>query len=361
MTRLRLDKVAKRFGAVKAVDDVSIDVAAGEFVTLLGASGCGKTTLLRLVAGFAGLDSGAITLEGQNVETLPPSCRNVGFVFQSYALFPHMTVAGNIGFSLKLRRRPKAEIAARVGELCALVHLEGLEGRYPHELSGGQQQRVALARALAPSPSLLLLDEPLSALDAKIRAALRGEIRAIVKRTGITALYVTHDQDEALSMSDRIVVMDQGRFVQVGAPIDLYARPANRFVANFLGTSNLLIGETAGAGRLIVERQTVALALPPALADRRRILVCVRPEHVALAPVNGVVNGAPILTILDSAFLGQTVRVTGGLAGGGRLAIDLPTERWRDLALQTGDRAHWSIDARHAILLPDAVDDREED
>ncbi|MBI4966669.1 MAG: ABC transporter ATP-binding protein [Rhodospirillales bacterium] len=360
MTRLKLDKVVKRFGAVTAVDEVSIDIAAGEFVTLLGASGCGKTTLLRLVAGFAALDSGAIALEGQDVAGLPPACRNIGFVFQSYALFPHMTVAGNIGFALRLRRRPRAEIADRVAQLVAMVHLEGLEARYPHELSGGQQQRVALARALAPAPPLLLLDEPLSALDAKIRAALRAEIRAVVKRTGVTALYVTHDQDEALSMSDRIVVMDQGRFVQVGAPIELYARPANRFVANFLGTSNLLIGEAAGDGRLVIERHAVDLALPTALAGRKRVLVCVRPEHVSLEPVLGSVNGTPILTILDSAFLGQTVRVTGRLASGAPLAVDLPAERWQTLALAPGDRALWTIDPRHAILLPDAVDMAEE-
>ncbi|MCC7168440.1 MAG: ABC transporter ATP-binding protein, partial [Rhodospirillales bacterium] len=342
--------------AVKAVDDVSIDVAAGEFVTLLGASGCGKTTLLRLVAGFAALDSGTITLEGRDVASLPPSCRNIGFVFQSYALFPHMTVAANIGFALKLRRRPKAEIAQRVAELAAMVHLEGMEGRYPHELSGGQQQRVALARALAPSPPLLLLDEPLSALDAKIRATLRAEIRAIVKRTGITALYVTHDQDEALSMSDRIVVMDQGRFIQVGAPVDLYARPANRFVANFLGTSNLLVGEAAGDGRLVIERHAVDLVLPASLAERKKVLVCVRPEHVTLTPIEGAVNGTPTVTIQESVFLGQTVRVTGQSSGGVRLAIDLPSERWRALALAPGDRALWAIDPRYATLLPDAVD-----
>ncbi|MBT3360222.1 MAG: ABC transporter ATP-binding protein, partial [Rhodospirillales bacterium] len=251
LARLRIENAVKRFGDAVAVDGVSIDIATGEFVTLVGASGCGKTTLLRMIAGFTKLDGGEIWIDETRVDAVPLRKRNIGFVFQSYALFPTMTVAENIGFSLRLRRRSKTEKAARVAELCALTRLEGLEERYPHELSGGQQQRVALARALAPHPAILLLDEPLSALDAKIRAFLRTEVRAVVKDLGITTVYVTHDQEEALSMSDRVAVMDGGRFQQIGPPMDVYERPAGEFVADFIGTSNRLSGVAEnGGGRI---------------------------------------------------------------------------------------------------------------
>lgn len=349
MARLRIDSVVKRFGECVAVDGVSLDIASGEFVTLVGASGCGKTTLLRLIAGFTRPDRGEIWIGDRRVDDVPLRKRNIGFVFQSYALFPTMTVAGNIGFALRLRRRPRAEIEARVAELCALTRLEGMEGRYPHELSGGQQQRVALARALAPHPAILLLDEPLSALDAKIRAHLRDEVRAVVKKLGITTVYVTHDQEEALSMSDRVAVMDGGRFRQVGRPMDVYARPAGAFVANFIGTSNRLDGRVVDG---TVRIDGLAVPMNAAESVDGECVVCLRPEHVRLAsrsPGTGVWARAEIEAF---AFLGQSVRVTARLADGRRLLADMPTERWLDLGLVPGDPVLWSVDPDAVLVFP---------
>ena len=250
-----------------------------------------------------------------------------------------------------MRRRPAAEIATRVAELCALTRLDGLEERYPHELSGGQQQRVALARALAPHPTLLLLDEPLSALDAKIRAHLRAEIRAVVKELGITTVYVTHDQEEALSMSDRVAVMDGGRFRQVGRPMDVYARPAGAFVANFIGTSNRLPGVVDGNG-VRIDGLTVPVMVPDGIAGE--CVVCLRPEHVRLMtrPVNG---GAWARASIGSfAFLGQSVRVDTRLTDGTRLLADMPTERWLDLGLEPGDPVLWSVEPGAVLVFPKA-------
>ncbi|MCX7384095.1 MAG: ABC transporter ATP-binding protein [Alphaproteobacteria bacterium] len=236
-------------GTVRALDDVSIDIAAGEFFTLLGPSGCGKTTLLRAIAGFEAQDSGTIHLGGQPLDGLAPPQRPVNTVFQSYAVFPHMTVAENVGFALEMQRRPKAVIAARVEEMLALVRLQGLGGRKPSQLSGGQQQRVALARALAATPRLLLLDEPLSALDLKLRNEMRLELKRLQSETGITFVFVTHDQHEALTMSDRIAVMRDGKVLQVGTPTEIYERPALRFVADFIGEANLLEATRIAPGR----------------------------------------------------------------------------------------------------------------
>ena len=306
MAQLSFKGIVKTFGAVTAVDNVSLDIASGEFVTLVGASGCGKTTLLRIIAGFTKPDRGELSIDGKRVEGLPPSKREVGFVFQSYALFPTQTVAQNIGFSLSIRHRPKAEIAERVEELCALTQLSGMEDRYPHELSGGQQQRVALARALAPDPSILLLDEPLAALDAKIRAHLRTEIRAVTDRLGITTVYVTHDQEEALSISDRVAVMDAGRILQAGAPMEVYLKPSGSFVANFIGTINNLLGQPAGDGILEIEGHPVDVQLPGELVGRESITVSVRPENINLShpePGSDAVTGK----LSSFSFLGQSV------------------------------------------------------
>src|SRR5215813_2664798 len=241
-------------GGVRAVDTIEIDIRQGEFFSLLGPSGCGKTTTLRMVAGFETPSAGAIRINGQDVTRLRPNQRNVGMVFQSYALFPNMTVAGNVGFGLRVANKPAAEIAARVEEMLKLIKLPTLGGRYPYQLSGGQQQRVALARALAIKPQVLLLDEPLSALDAKIRVSLREEIRSLQRSLGITTIYVTHDQEEALSMSDRIVVMNEGRVEQIGTPFEIYNFPRTRFVASFVGTLNLLKGKIidAAGGRIAI-------------------------------------------------------------------------------------------------------------
>ncbi|MFN3492795.1 MAG: ABC transporter ATP-binding protein, partial [Anaerolineales bacterium] len=238
MSHLELTNIHKSFGASVAVENFNLSIKQGEFVSFLGPSGCGKTTTLRMVAGFELPTSGTITIGGRDLTFVPPNKRNVGMVFQSYALFPNMTVAQNVGYGLKIAGKPKSELEARVQEMLSLIQMEKFSSRYPYQLSGGQQQRVALARALAIRPEVLLLDEPLSALDAKIRFDLRQEIRRIQQQLGITTIYVTHDQEEALSLSDRIVVMSHGKMEQVGTPFEIYNFPKTRFVANFVGSLN---------------------------------------------------------------------------------------------------------------------------
>ncbi len=251
---LRLDNVTKRFGHVAAVDHVSLEIPRGSFATLLGPSGCGKTTLLRIIAGFYEPDEGGVYLDDQRVDRLPAHRRGTAMVFQDYALWPHMTVFDNIAYGLRMRKIPEKEIRQRVIETMALVEMPSTEmlSRRPTQLSGGQQQRVALARALIVRPKVLLLDEPLSNLDAKVRQRLRVEIRRLQRRVGITTIYVTHDQEEALSMSDIVVVMSQGRVMQVGRPEEIYHRPTNAFVAEFLGVSNVLRGTVAPDGRSVI-------------------------------------------------------------------------------------------------------------
>ena len=350
MAYLSLAGVTKRFGAVTAVNGVSLEIAEGEFISLVGASGCGKTTLLRMIAGFARPDAGTLTLAGKRMEMLPPNRRGVGFVFQSYALFPTQTVAENIGFSLTIRNRPKAEIRTRVGELCLLTQLTGLEGRYPHELSGGQQQRVALARALAPNPSILLLDEPLSALDAKIRAHLRAEIRAVVDRLKITTVYVTHDQEEALSISDRVAVMHGGNILQLGRPIDVYLYPTTRYVAEFIGTSNRIDGRLQEGGRVDIGGQVVVAAQTSVPADGAPCIVCVRPEHIEVSKRTG--DDGLSAKVTAPSFLGQTVRARLRTAAGLELTVDVPTAEWLAKGLNAGDSVTWTIQAGAAMVFP---------
>src|SRR5438876_1505220 len=258
---LNIQSVKKDYGATTVVQDFNLGVEAGEFVSFLGPSGCGKTTVLRIVAGFETPSAGAIMVGGRDVTNLKPNQRNIGMVFQAYALFPNLTVAQNIGFGLKVAGVPRAEANARVAEMLDIIRLPEFGGRYPYQLSGGQQQRIALARAIAPKPKLLLLDEPLSALDAKVRVSLREEIRSIQKKLGITTIFVTHDQEEALSISDRIAVMYGGKAEQVGTPFEIYNRPATKFIANFVGTLNVLEGKVtdAAAGKVRVNAQEVAL------------------------------------------------------------------------------------------------------
>jgi len=270
-------------GAVRALDGVSVGIRGNEFFTLLGPSGCGKTTLLRLIAGFETQDSGTITVDAKPLDGLPPYRRPVNTVFQSYAVFPHLTVAENVAFGLEMQRWPRAEIASRVNEMLALVKLEGLEGRRPAQLSGGQQQRVALARALATRPRVLLLDEPLSALDLKLRTEMQLELKRLQHEVGVTFIFVTHDQHEALTMSDRIAVMRAGRILQVGTPEEIYEYPNERYVADFIGETNLLDATRIGPMRFRLASGAEIDAAEPGPPDERVTLV-IRPERAVLAP-----------------------------------------------------------------------------
>ncbi len=297
--------------ATTVVQDFNLDVAPGEFVSFLGPSGCGKTTVLRMVAGFETPTSGAIVVAGKDVTRLRPNQRNIGMVFQSYALFPNLTVAQNVGFGLKVAGMGKADIDARVKEMLALIKLPEFGDRYPYQLSGGQQQRVALARALAPKPKLLLLDEPLSALDAKVRVSLRDEIRLIQKNLGITTIFVTHDQEEALSISDRIVVMYGGKAEQVGAPFEIYNRPQTRFVANFVGTLNVLEGTVSDAAAGKVALAAGEITLPGRLDGARNgeaVSLALRPEAISLGEKAGA-DTRLAGQIADVHFLGSVIRV----------------------------------------------------
>jgi putative spermidine/putrescine transport system ATP-binding protein len=317
MGYLELTDIQKRFGTTTAVENFTLAAEQGEFVSFLGPSGCGKTTTLRMIAGFEQPTAGTITINGQDVTHTPPNKRNVGMVFQSYALFPNMTVADNIGFGLRVRKRSKDDIRKRVAELLEIVNLPDKGGRYPYQLSGGQQQRVALARALAFEPQVLLLDEPLSALDAKIRVALRHEIRQIQRQLGITTVYVTHDQEEALSLSDRVVVMSEGRIEQVGTPFEIYNFPATAFVASFVGTLNVLPGvvQDAGRGELSIAGQSVRLVHSFEGISGREVKVALRPEMVSLAAIEG--QNQLTGKVTDVSFLGSIVRMRIGLGEGG--------------------------------------------
>lgn len=311
MSFLEIDNLQKRFARTTAVELVQLEVTRGEFVSFLGPSGCGKTTTLRIIAGFESPSSGAIRLDGVDITHRPPHQRGVGMVFQSYALFPNMTVAENVGFGLKVAKKPATEIKRRVDEMLSLIELPALGTRYPYQLSGGQQQRVALARALAIQPQVLLLDEPLSALDAKIRVALRNEIRSIQRKLGITTIYVTHDQEEALSLSDRIVVMHEGRVEQIGTPFEIYNFPQTAFVASFVGTLNVLRGQVADPvrGKIMVDGQEVIASRG---LEHTRVgdacSVAIRPEIVSLGEAAGDGNRMQG-RVEDVNFLGSIVRI----------------------------------------------------
>lgn len=323
MSYLELAGLQKRYGDALAVDDVSLSVAKGEAVALLGPSGCGKTTTLRMLAGLIEPDRGTITVDGAEITRLPAHKRNMGYVFQSYALFPHLSVARNVAFGLEERRRPKAEIVRQVEEALTLVRLSGLGARRPRELSGGQQQRVALARALVIHPSVLLLDESLSNLDAKLRDAMRHEIRSIQRSLGITTLFVTHDQVEALTMCDRVAVMHRGRIAQIGTPEDIYERPATRFVAEFVGRANALAAERGADGTVRLWNEPLAL---PAPADGP-FDVFVRPQRMHILPLSEPVGTHTVRVtgrVLRSVFVGDHVEVLVEGAGG-QLTVEMPS------------------------------------
>jgi putative spermidine/putrescine transport system ATP-binding protein len=318
---VRMEGLRREYGPVVALDGVDLTVGPGELVALLGPSGCGKTTTLRLLAGLEDADAGRITVGGVDITRLPASKRDMGMVFQAYSLFPHMTVRQNVAFGLRLRRVPKAERDQRVTEMLELVGISEQADRYAHQISGGQQQRVALARALAIQPQVLLLDEPLSALDAKVRAQLRDQIRRIQLEVGITTLFVTHDQEEALAIADRVGVMRGGRIEQLGPPTEIYSRPATAFVAEFVGLTNRLAGTVSGSTVTVRghDLPLVDLSTPPG-----PVTALVRPEAVTLASRDAEATGPLAGTVIAVTFLGATSRVTVDL-GDTTILAQLPT------------------------------------
>ena len=326
MSFLTLSHVNKIFNDMPAVEDFNLSAEQGEFVSFLGPSGCGKTTTLRMIAGFELPTSGKITIAEQDLTFVPPNKRHVGMVFQSYALFPNMTVAENIGYGLKVASRPKPEIAQRVEEMLAIIHLENFGTRYPYQLSGGQQQRVALARALAIRPQVLLLDEPLSALDAKIRVELRQEIRRIQQQLGITTIYVTHDQEEALSLSDRVVVMSQGRIEQIGTPLEIYTYPETEFVAKFVGQINLLPVNVVDPpeGMVKIGQQAVHTSRTVNYANGETLRLAIRPEELNAGHIEGANNLTGRVDAIT--YLGSIVRLRIDIEGHSVL-MDMFNER----------------------------------
>ncbi len=350
---LAVEAASKSFGGVAAVTGVTLDVARGDIFALLGPSGCGKTTLLRMIAGFEAPDSGRIVLDGQDLGPLPPHRRPVNMMFQSYALFPHLSVAGNIAFGLKQEGMQADAISKRVAEMLRLVRLEGFENRRPHQLSGGQRQRVALARALAKRPKLVLLDEPLAALDRKLREETQFELLAIHRRLGTTFVIVTHDQEEAMTLAHRLAVMDRGEVAQVGAPREVYEHPASRFVAGFIGTANMFEGIVIGSSDKLVRVRcpqgdlSVRHDRPP--PEGATAAVAVRPEKLRLG--NGGAN-VLIARIEDLAFRGEATSCRLSLESGMALTLTLPNSERVSLSLpRAGEQTQVSFAAEDAVLL----------
>ena len=359
MSYLSISNVTKQFGDTVVVDDFNLDVEKGEFVSFLGPSGCGKTTTLRMVAGFEIPTFGKILLDSADITDKAPNQRNVGMIFQSYALFPNMTVAQNIGFGLRVRKESESSIKQRVDEMVSLINLEKHANKYPYQLSGGQQQRVSLARALANRPQVLLLDEPLSALDAKIRVSLRAEIRAIQKKLGITAVFVTHDQEEALSISDRIVVMFEGKVEQVGTPFEIYNFPKTQFVANFVGTVNIANAEVVDPVKGVISVDGARFESAEDLknyskGDKARISI--RPERLSFASEQKKANVVDC-TIENIIFLGAVVRIQVTI---GRTKFNMDTFNNPFLELpKVGDRDQVTC-SREAVLVLEGETEEEQ-
>ncbi|HEX2581039.1 MAG TPA: ABC transporter ATP-binding protein [Dongiaceae bacterium] len=355
MALLEIDNIQKRIGPLTVVQQFDLNVEKGEFVSFLGPSGCGKTTTLRMIAGFERPSAGVIRIDGRDVTSLRPNQRNVGMVFQSYALFPNMSVADNVAFGLKIAKWPKAEIGPRVEEMLKLIKLPELGERYPYQLSGGQQQRVALARALAVKPQVLLLDEPLSALDAKIRISLREEIRSLQKKLGITTIYVTHDQGEALTMSDRIAVMSQGIVQQVADSLEIYNRPATAFVATFVGETNMFRGKIVAmqGGQAAIDTPSGRLVglNPQGLRLGSEALLFVRPERMAI-----VAGAQPAENALDAHL--SHIDFEGSFCniflrnGEERPIVVHTTPDGHGFSLESGSRAMVAFAPSHATILP---------
>ncbi|WP_395542418.1 ABC transporter ATP-binding protein [Neotabrizicola sp. sgz301269] len=352
----RIEGITKRFGSFTALHEMNLSIASGEFVTFLGPSGCGKSTTLRIMGGFEQPDTGRVLLNGQDVTQLPPNRRNVNMVFQDYALFPNMTARRNIAFGLELKGLGPSAIKARVEELAGFLELDSYLDRRPDQLSGGQRQRVALARALAPDPALLLLDEPLGALDAKLRGQVQVELKAIQRRTNKTFFFVTHDQEEALTMSDRIIVMNKGRIEQDGTPEDLYFRPQSRFVAEFIGETNILEGVAGasldGAQRFVWHGHSL-VAQGRKVADGSKVAASLRPERLTLSTERPQRDNVLEGRISSRLFKGDRVRLSiavAGTDGGAHLEASVGT----DLAATLGDRPVWiGFDAASLTLLAD--------
>jgi putative spermidine/putrescine transport system ATP-binding protein len=341
-TSVSLQDLSRSFGATRALDGLSIEIAPGELVALLGPSGCGKTTALRIVAGFESADTGSVLVDGKNISSVPAARRDMGMVFQSYSLFPNMNALDNVGFGLRMRKLGSAQRRKRAGELLDLVGLAEQARQYPHQLSGGQQQRVALARALAIEPRVLLLDEPLSALDAKVRLQLREQIRTLQQRLGTTTLFVTHDQEEALSMADRVGVMREGRLEQIAAPDELYDHPATAFVAEFVGVMNRIPGELQDGGMVAVLGSVVPVMgqSPDGPVD-----VLVRPEGLAMQVVE---NGNGIVT--TRTFLGSVTRV--GVLLSSDIAVQVDKSSTESAALAPGTSVSVTLPAEPVLVAP---------
>ena len=359
MAGVVVENLTKRFGATAALDRVSLDVPDGAIVAILGPSGCGKTTFLRLLAGLETPDGGMFRIGATDVTLLPPERRGLGMMFQSYALFPHMTVAENIGFPLRMRRIDNRAAQTRVADALRLVRMEGFAARYPRQLSGGQQQRVALARAMVFTPHLLLLDEPLSALDKKLRAELQDELKRLHKRIGLTFIYVTHDQDEALSMSDRIVVMRDGKMVQQGSPTELYERPATSFVANFLGKSNFLKGSADShvAGGFVLTHQGVRIIQASDDCNRpaigQPVVIALRPEKITLAGKTGQPDNTLKGVVSEWSYLGSQFRLVVATPEFGDVVVMMPTWRHGEPPV-AGDAVTIGWDHSAGTLVTDA-------
>ena len=353
-SELEVRNLVKRFTAQSVVGPLSFSVEAGEFVSLLGPSGCGKTTTLRCIAGFESPTEGSILLNGLSIESQPPNRRNIGLVFQNYALFPHLTIFENVAFGLRLRRVGDTELRRRVGHALELVGLPDLAARYPRQLSGGQQQRIAIARSVVLEPRILLFDEPLSNLDLKLRLAMRRELRELQRRLGKTAVYVTHDQGEALALSDRIVVMSNGRIEQIGRPQEIYERPANPFVADFIGSSNLVDATVIGSDSVATIISTGVLTLragvtahPPGV----RVVAMVRPERIRLAAADEAAGDNRLSArIRETTYLGQDLHLLLGVDGGQELSV--VTQGSAAHRLAPGDEVVVTVDAADIFLLP---------
>ncbi len=362
MLALRLLGVSKRFQEVAAVDRLSLEVEAGEFVSLLGPSGCGKTTTLRMIAGLAHPDEGQIMLGNREITSLPPDRRGIGMVFQDYALFPHMTIEENIAFGLQMRKVGRSETKERVQKALDLVRLSGLQKRYPRQLSGGQQQRVALARALVIEPQLLLLDEPLSNLDAKLRQEMRVELKLIQRRVGITTLFVTHDQEEALTLSDQIVVMNHGCIVQIGTPIEIYEKPKDSFVASFLGQENFFRGKVVSQNGNALKMETaegllVNASPNPGLTQHTQVMLVIKKERIKIKAVPAGRDGVQDIGTFNAfpakvdfvTYLGTAINYLCSLRGQ-RLLVSVPNEAGHP-AFQINDQVILTWEPRDCVSI----------